>query len=400
MAVIVNKDTCIGCGACVSACPFQAIEMRDGKAVITDKCTMCGACVAVCPAEAISREAAERAPVADKADFRGVWVFIEHEDGHVKGVARELLGEGRKLADTLGEPLEAVLIGYGVEPMAKDVFACGADRVYLTDAPELKVYNTDAYARVFVGLSRDRRPSAVLIGATANGRDLAPRIAALLETGLCADCTGLGIDPATRLVVWTRPAFGGNIMADIVCPDHRPQMGTVRPRVFKAPAPDADRSGEIVRVPFRAAPEDVRVRLVDAVRSCAGGVNIEEAEIIVSGGRGMGKPENFRAIRELAEVLGGAVGASRAVVDAGWEPVMHQVGQTGKTVGPKIYFACGISGAIQHLAGMSSSDLIIAINKDPDAPIFRVADYGIVGDVMEILPLLTEEFRRIKADRI
>ncbi|MDR3560253.1 MAG: electron transfer flavoprotein subunit alpha/FixB family protein, partial [Negativicutes bacterium] len=214
---------------------------------------------------------------------------------------------------------------------------------------------------------------------------------------LTADCTGLGIDEETGLVAWTRPAFGGNIMATILCPEHRPQMGTVRPSVFKRPVPDYAKSGEIVRVSSKIKPEDIRAKLIEVVRVCTVACNLEEAEIIVSGGRGLGKPENFCYIEDLATVLGASVGASRAAVDAGWKPHMHQVGQTGKTVGPKIYFACGISGAIQHLAGMSSSDIIIAVNKDPEAPIFKMADYGIVGDLTEVLPILTEEFKKIKA---
>jgi electron transfer flavoprotein alpha subunit len=228
---------------------------------------------------------------------------------------------------------------------------------------------------------------------------LGPRVACRIGTGLTADCTGLDIDDATGLVAWTRPAFGGNIMATILCPEHRPQMGTVRPSVFKKPEPDYTRKGEIIRAKSKVKAEDIRTKLIDVVKVCTVACNLEEAEIIVSGGRGLGKPENFCYVEELANVLGGSVGASRAAVDAGWKPHMHQVGQSGKTVGPKIYFACGISGAIQHLAGMSSSDIIIAINKDPDAPIFRVADYGIVGDVLEVLPISTEEFRKIKGNQ-
>jgi len=397
MAVIVNQEKCIGCSACVPACPFNAIDMAGGKAVINEKCTLCGACVPVCPVEAILREEVERTALMDKTQYKGVWVFIEHEEGAVKGVAHELLGEGRKLADELGEPLAGVLIGHNVLAMASDAFASGADKVYLVEGPEYEHYNTDAYAAAFTDVTQTYKPSSVLIGATNNGRDLAPRVAAQLGTGLCADCTGLSIDPETKLVIWTRPAFGGNIMADILCPEHRPQMGTVRPKVFKKPVADPARKGELIKVASKVKAADLRVKLLEIIQVCTTSCNLEEADIIVSGGRGMNKPENFCVIEELAEVLGGAVGASRAAVDAGWKPVMHQVGQTGKTVGPKIYFACGISGAIQHLAGMSSSDTIIAINKDVDAPIFTMADYGIVGDVMEVIPLLTAEFKKYKA---
>jgi electron transfer flavoprotein alpha subunit len=268
--------------------------------------------------------------------------------------------------------------------------------VYLVEGDEYKHYNTDAYTIAFTDLINTYKPSVILLGATNDGRDLGPRVACRVGTGLTADCTGLGIDEQTGLVAWTRPAFGGNIMATILCPDHRPQMGTVRPKVFKKPEPDYGKSGELIRMASKVKPEDIRTKLIEVIKVCTAACNLEEAEIIVSGGRGMCKPENFTLIEELAGVLGGAVGASRAAVDAGWKPAMHQVGQTGKTVAPKIYFACGISGAIQHLAGMSSSDIIIAINKDADAPIFKMADYGIVGDVMEVLPVLTEEIRKIK----
>ncbi len=397
MAVIVNQDKCVGCGACVPACPFDAIVMQEGKAYITEKCTMCGACISVCPVEAIYREAIERTVAMDKTQYKGVWVFVEQADGQVKGVAHELLGEARKLADELGEEVAGVLIGNQVEGMTGELFASGADKVYLVEGPEYDHYNTEAYTVAFVDLIQKYKPAAILVGATNDGRDLGPRVAARTRTGLCADCTGLAIDPETRLVIWTRPAFGGNIMADILCPDHRPQMGTVRPKVFKRPVADPSRTGEIIKVASKVKAEDLKVKLLELISVCTSNCKLEEADIIVSGGRGLNKPENFSVVEDLASALGAAVGASRAAVDAGWKPALHQVGQTGKTVGPKIYFACGISGAIQHLAGMSSSDTIIAINKDVDAPIFKVADYGIVGDVMEVLPLLTAEFKKYKA---
>ncbi|MBP2636693.1 MAG: carE 1 [Firmicutes bacterium] len=397
MAVIVNKEECIGCSACISACPFGAMVMEADKACITDACTVCGACVDTCPVNAITKESEQAAVKIDKAEYKDVWVFIEQIDGQVKNVSHELLGEGRKLADAMGEQLAGVIIGDEVEALSKEVFASGADKVYLVEASELKNYSTDGYTTVFAGLINTYKPSVILIGATNDGRDLGPRVACRVGTGLTADCTNLGIDEQTGLVAWTRPAFGGNIMATILCPEHRPQMGTVRPKVFKRPEQDFSKSGEIIRVASKVKGQGIRTRLLELVKVCTTSCNLEEAEIIVSGGRGMGKPENFRLIEELADVLGGVVGASRAVVDAGWKPHYHQVGQTGKTVGPKVYFACGISGAIQHVAGMSSSDIIIAINKDADAPIFKVADYGIIGDVAEVLPALIEEFKKAKA---
>lgn len=396
MAIKVVSDKCTGCSACVAVCPFGAIAMEADKAVVTEACTACGACIDACPAGTIVRAEETRQVSMDKAEYKDVWVFVEVSEGKARGVGLELLGEGRKLADGMGQKLCGVLIGHGVEGLAQEVFACGADKVYLVEGPEYGHYSTDAFTAAFADLIGEYKPAVILIGATNDGRDLGPRVACRVGTGLTADCTGLGIDGETGLVAWTRPAFGGNIMATILCPDHRPQMGTVRPKVFKKPAADYGRTGEIVRVASKVRAEDIRTRLVEVVKGCTAACNLEEAEIIISGGRGLGKPENFRLVEDLAAVLAGAVGASRAAVDAGWKPQLHQVGQTGKTVAPKIYFACGISGAIQHLAGMSSSDVVIAINKDPDAPIFKVADYGIVGDVLEVLPALTDEFRKIR----
>ena len=397
MAIKIIQEQCIGCGACVPVCPFGAIIMQDdGKAFITEACTACGACLEVCPVEAIIREEVEKKVAMDKADYKGVWVYVEQIDGHIRGVSHELVGEGRKLADAMKQELAAVLIGNNVEALAKDLFASGADKVYLVEGPEFNHYTTDAFTITVTDLINTYRPSVILLGATNDGRDLAPRVACRVGTGLTADCTGLDIDAETGLVGWTRPAFGGNIMATILCPDHRPQMGTIRPKVFKRPVADYSKNGEIVKVASKVKAEDIRTKFIELLQVCTSSCNLEEAEIIVSGGRGMNKPENFKLIEDLAEVLGATVGASRAAVDAGWKPALHQVGQTGKTVGPKIYIACGISGAIQHLAGMSSSDVVIAINKDADAPIFKMADYGIVGDVMEVVPILIEELKKAR----
>lgn len=397
MAIKVNQEECIACGACLSACPFGAIVMQDEKAYITEACTACGACVDTCPVEAILREEEAKVVTMDKGLYKDVWVYLEVSEGKLRNVGLELLGEGRKLADGMGQSLASVLIGHNIEGLAKEAFAAGSDKVYVVDAVELAQYNTDGYTATLFDLINTYKPSVILMGATNDGRDFGARVACRVGTGLTADCTGLGIDEATGLVSWTRPAFGGNIMATIICPDHRPQMGTIRPSVFKKPVLDYNKKGEIIQVLSKVKAEDIRTQLIEMIQVCTVSCNLEEADIIVSGGRGLCKPENFSLVEDLANVLGASVGASRAAVDAGWKPALHQVGQTGKTVGPKIYFACGISGAIQHLAGMSSSDIVIAINKDPDAPIFRMADYGIVGDVTEVLPILTEEFKKIKS---
>ena len=333
------------------------------------------------------------------SDARNVWVFIEVVRGKIKGVSLELLGQGRKMADDLGEKLVAIIPGNEIEDFAKMAIHYGADEAIVVDQKELKDYSTDGYTKAMCTLIKKYNPAVLLIGATNNGRDLGPRVSSRMQTGLTADCTELGVDSENRLVKWTRPAFGGNLMATILCPDHRPQIGTVRPGVFKKPEEDTGRKGEIIHETVEFGPDEIRTRIVEVITEAGGAdVNLEEAEIIVSGGRGVGGPEGFEVLKELADEIGAQIGASRAAVDSGWISSLHQVGQTGKSVGPKIYIACGISGAIQHVAGMSSSDVIIAINKDPDAPIFNIADYGIVGDLFEIIPELTKRIRSSKAE--
>jgi electron transfer flavoprotein alpha subunit len=330
---------------------------------------------------------------------KDLWVFIEtNKNGQAKNVGLELLSVGRNLADAQGGQLVGIVIGDGTAEALKAASAYGADAVISVEGPEYAHYTTDAYTKAMDTLVQKYGPTTLLIGATNNGRDMGPRLACRLKTGLTADCTALAIDGETGNMAWTRPAFGGNLMATIMCPDHRPQLGTVRPGVFKKGEPDHSRQAVIIREEIPVAPEDIRVRLVEEIQDLGSElIDLEGAEIIVSGGRGVGGPEGFAPIRELAEVLGATVGASRAAVDSGWISHAHQVGQTGKTVGPKLYIACGISGAIQHLAGMSGSDTIVAINKDPEAPIFNVADYGIVGDLFEVVPALAAEIRKMKA---
>jgi electron transfer flavoprotein alpha subunit len=332
------------------------------------------------------------------SENKNLWVFIEVLNGAAKTVGLELLGPGRRMTDALGEKLVAVVIGNGVDEAVKSAVAYGADQVIVVEGPDYADYSTEAYTYAMEQLVKKYKPLTILLGATSKGRDMGPRLASRLKTGLTADCTGLDINAETGIVTWTRPAFGGNLMACIECPDTRPQIGTVRPGVFKRVEPDTSRTAEIIKEDIAVPAGLVRTSLIEKIMEAAeGAVKLEEADIIVSGGRGLGKPENFSLVKALADVLGGVVGASRAAVDAGWISHAHQVGQTGKTVGPKLYIACGISGAIQHLAGMSGSDTIIAINRDPDAPIFDVADYGIVGDVKEVLPALTEAIKKLKA---
>lgn len=394
-SIEIIVDKCTGCTLCVRSCPFGAIRMENKKAVIDyTKCTLCGACFPVCKFAAIKFEKGEDV-TAPLGDYKGVWVFGEQKKGVVQSVAFELLGEGRKLADQLGTELACVLIGEGMQQKAEELFWRGADKVYLVEDPRLKNYQDEPYTNVIVELIKEFKPEVVLYGATSIGRSLASRIAVKVYTGLTADCTKLDIDKEKRLLLQTRPAFGGNIMATILCTNYRPQMATVRHKVMKEASIDKSRKGRIIKKSYPDSVYASRTKLIDIVEELSETVNLAEANIIVSGGRGLGKAEGFKMIEEFAKALGGAVGASRSAVDAEWIPYSHQVGQTGKTVCPKIYFACGISGQIQHLAGMSSSDIIVAINKDPNAPIFSVATYGIVGDVYEVVPALTKAFKEV-----
>lgn len=400
MTVRIDEKLCIGCEQCISSCPFPgAIEMHNQIASITDKCTSCGACEESCPTKAIEVERVVDSMAHKVDDYEGVWVFIEQRDGKVANVSYEILSEGRKLANELGTYVGAVIMGHNIGDILKHVFAYGADRAYISDSEVLKNYRTDSYTNVIVEMINEYKPEILLFGATNNGRDFAARIAVRIKTGLTADCTGLKIDKEKRLLEQTRPAFGGNIMATILCPTRRPQMATVRPNVMKRSVPDYSKFGDIIMVQCNTKEEDIRSKVINIIESTSKTVNLVDADIIISGGRGLGGPDGFKLIEEFALTLNGAMGASRATVDAGWIPHSYQVGQTGKTVAPKLYIACGISGAIQHLAGMQTSDTIIAINKDPEAPIFNIATYGIVGDLYEIIPVMVEEFKKVLQER-
>jgi electron transfer flavoprotein alpha subunit len=369
MGINFDLEKCTGCGACVPACPFGLLEVVDDVVQLKEGCTLCGACRDACSFEVITIEAPQKTvEVSDES--HGVWVFAEQRRGSLKNVAYELLSKGRELADTLQ-----------------------TDKVYLVDSPDLADNQEDYLTHKLVELIREHKPEVVLAGATALGRSFFPRVAAVLNTGLTADCTGLDIDEDKRLLLQTRPTFGGNIMATIICPNKRPQMSTVRPRVFKKNPPDSTRKGQIIKVNFRKESVTSRYKLLDFIDDVTETVKLEDADIIVSGGRGLGKPENFKLLAELAEIMGAALGSSRAAVDEGWIPYSHQVGQTGKTVCPRLYIACGISGAIQHLAGMQTSDCIVAINDDPNAPIFQVAHYGIVGDLFQVVPMMIKKLK-------
>jgi len=392
--LLVDNELCIGCGVCEANCAFGAIQVKDGLAVVGDNCTFCGACVETCEPGALRIEGREQAPAPeDIASWSGIWVLAECRHGVVAPVAHELLGVGRELADQRGVALTAVLLGTGLTEQARDLVRYGADTVLLVNDPALAEYREDVYGAVLEDLIRQRRPEVLLAGATAIGRSLVPNVATSLGAGLTADCTHLAIRPEDGALLQTRPAFGGNIMATIECPASRPQMATVRPRVMAAARPDDSRAGEVV--PCRPDPALLhsRVRVLESVRDSREQVNIQEFDIVVSGGRGLENAKGFALLQELAAELGGAVGASRAAVDEGWISYPHQVGQTGKTVAPKLYIACGISGAIQHLVGMQGAETIVAINRDPAAPIFDVATYGLVGDLFEIVPMLCQRLR-------
>lgn len=392
MRIEISLEKCTGCGACVEACPFGALAL-DGDRAVVDRalCTFCGACVEVCGPGAITLDRGEAAAAEAPDDSSGLWVLAEQRAGELARVTFELLGEGARLAKTLGQELAAVYIGADEGHLA-ELIRRGASRVYAVIDPALKDFRDDLYTAALEHLVRAHRPAILLAGATYIGRSYVPRVAARLRTGLTADCTALDIVVESGVLAQTRPTFGGNLMATILCEKRRPQMATVRPRTFAEAPTDDSRRGQVTRLPL----EQIRVEEQVALEKVVPGtdeIDLTDAEIIISGGRGLNRPEGFALLEELAGAVGGVLGASRAAVDAGWIAYGHQVGQTGKTVRPKIYFACGISGAIQHLAGMGTSELIVAINKDPEAPIFRVANYGIVGDLYEVVPALLKELK-------
>ncbi|MFO7949129.1 MAG: electron transfer flavoprotein subunit alpha [Candidatus Fermentibacteraceae bacterium] len=396
--ISVSPELCTGCGACVPVCPFGAITMEEGLAVIGEACTLCGACVSECPFDAIIMREEQR-DAADLSEYSGIMVVAEQRDGEVDGSTLELLGEARRLAETDDSEVSVLLMTADAGDWPRRLAEGGADRVWLAEHEALSHYTTEPCAAVLQQVIGEKKPAVVLAAATTTGRDLMPRVAKLLDTGLTADCTGLLIDPDTGLLQQTRPAFGGNIMATIVCEHTRPQMATVRPMVMKPADPDPGRKAEVERIDPDEGMLRSRVELLEFSPLEEGEVDITESEYIVSGGRGLKGPENFPLLEELAELLDGSVGASRAAVDAGWIPYPHQVGQTGKTVQPKIYIACGISGAVQHRVGMQSSDTIYAVNKDPDAPIFDICDAGFVGDLFEVIPALVKELRRRREEK-
>ena len=393
----IDLDKCIGCGACESACPFGAISLKDGKAVVDgEKCRFCGSCVQACAMKAITMQKEEVKDAVDKSLYKGVWVYAEQRHGEISSVVYELLNKGSELAKTLNVPLSAILIGSNISAKAQDLINRGADKVYVYDDPILAEFQDDPYSCILADLIKEEKPEIVLMGATNIGRSFASRVAAKIYTGLTADCTALEIDPETRNLMQTRPAFGGNIMATILTPRHRPQMATVRHKVFKEAKIQEGRTGEVINKTVDVQKIINRTKFIGFFKDQSADVNISDADIIVSGGRGLGNPEGFKLIKELADLLGGAVGASRAAVDSDWIPYSHQVGQTGRTVAPKIYIACGISGQIQHMVGMSSSDTIIAINKDKDCPMMQTATYSLVGDLYEIIPAIIKEIKNIR----
>ena len=426
MAIEILKEKCIGCGLCFKSCPYDAFEFEpyDGNklgkvAKVNAKCSFCNQCLTACKFGAIQEKKQEAA--VDLSAYKHIWVFAEQRQGKIQNVALELIGEGKRLAKDISEDTQlcAVLIGNNIDHLAQECFEYGAEKVYMVQDPLLENYTTDGYTKVMKQLIDEYKPEIVLYGATHIGRDFAPRIAARCNTGLTADCTHLDVkvskyiefakanttldtstldpnDPSTG-IKQTRPAFGGNLMATIICPKTRPQMSTVRPGVMQKQERVPGATGEIVNVKPDIKASDIRIEIKDIVKSMKEMVSLTDAKIICSGGRGLGDASGFELIQKFADKVGGVVGSSRAAVDAGWIDHSHQVGQTGTTVKPEIYFACGISGAIQHLAGMQTSNCIVAINKDPDAPIMEVADYAIVGDLYKVIPEIIAEWDNAEA---
>lgn len=389
----VIRDKCVGCELCLKACAYDAIVIKDKIAEIDqDKCTLCGACVSACPFDAIIIRKFGQTNI-DRSKYKDVWVFAEQKNGEISPVVLELLGKGKELAEQRECKLVAVILGHNISDLPKELIAFGADKVISVDDPKLKDFLDLPYSKALTYLAKKYNPEIILSGASVMGRSFIPRVAVELQTGLTADCTGLEIDSDTNNLLQTRPAFGGNILATIVTPNHLPQMATVRHKVMDPLERNDSRDGETIKEKIDFSDLNDDTKYLGFVKDESQTVNLTEADLVIAGGRGLKHKENFALIEDLAKVINGAVGASRASVDADWISYPHQVGQTGKTIKPKIYIAVGISGAIQHLAGMQSSDYIIAINKDPDAPIFKVADLGLVGDLFEIIPQLTKKMK-------
>lgn len=399
MSIIIDDELCTGCGSCVDSCPFGAIELKNDKAKVLPACNLCGACVEICPVEAIKLERdGNKSKKIDISQFKGVWVIAEHYKSKILNVAFQLLGKGRELSDSLGVNLTLVILGANFDEKLADFSQYGMDEIIYVESPVLKDYYSDLYVKVISELIVEHKPEIILIGATPTGRDFAPRIAKKLNAGLTADCTGLDINPETKNLLQTRPTFGGNIMATIRTPSSRPQMATVRPGIFKAPIP-VEKEVSIRKIEYSFKEKDTVSKIVKIINTSKITVNLEHAKIIVAGGRGVGSKDNFKLIEDLANVLGAELGGSRITVELNWLDPDRQIGQTGVTVSPKLYIACGISGAIQHIVGMENSHIIVAINKDPDAPIFNFAHYGIIGNLHEIIPILIEEIKRINLNK-
>ncbi len=394
MQGIIINDQCSGCGVCVQVCPFSALSVDQNTARVNENCQLCGVCIQACPEQAIALPTLDSKIKKDMSDYQGVWIFAEQKNSHPLAVTYELIGEGRKIADALKEPLTVVLFGYELSEAVEAIARCETDRVIVMEDEKLASYHDEYYAHALTGLVNKYQPAVLLMGGTTNGRSLAPRVAVRLGTGLTADCTELEVDLERHCLLQTQPAMGGNIMATIVCQYQRPQMATVRPKVFSRVNPGPEIRAEIVHESMDLALLPVKLKQIERVEEHLDSIPIDEADIVVTGGRGLGSKENYHKVEELAHLLGGAAGASRAVVDEGWAPYARQVGQTGRTVSPKVYIACGVSGAVQHLIGMRSAETIIAINKNPDAPIFQIADYGFIGDVNEILSELIKDLKK------
>jgi len=403
MAVVVNKEKCKGCRLCVAACPYGIIGIQKKKAVLGEGCTNCGACIDSCEFGAIAFDGAQERIHMDVTPFNGIYVFIEQDNKIASKVSLELLGKARGLANEFlrqgkHQLVTAILIGHELGNIADELIHHGADHVIIVKDESFKTYQTATYTKAITQIAREKKPEILLFGATPLGRDLAPRVANRLRTGLTADCTGLEIDHKEGILLQTRPAFGGNIMATIVCPDNRPQIATVRPGVMKKYPRDPKRTGTQEVITVDLDEKDFVTRVLDIIASTKKKhVRLEDARIIVSGGYGMNSPEGFKILEDLAGEIGAEVGASRAAVDAGWIGQEHQIGQTGKTVQPDLYIACGISGAIQHLAGMMESKHIISINTDKQAPIVAASDVTFIGDLFQVVPMLTEKIREYKA---